>query len=193
VKHFINSLVILILFCSVSEAQEVNEREHRIKKSHFPIIEQTFLSGREGVKQERYYKEVDRSRPVYIMKFKQDKLHYFMSFDPEGTLQKMGFRIREIDFPSDSYTNIQSYLSANFSKINIRRMFQEYPVTSNNDRKKTVEDAFQNMLLPGNKYRLVIVAKKEEKRAVYELYFDAGGTFEKSRQLLPANYDHILY
>ena len=192
-KHFFKSLVILSLLCSVSDAQEVNEREHRIKKSQFPIVEQAFLSGREGVKQVRFYKEVDHSRPVYIMKFKQDKLRYFMSLDPEGTLQNMGFRIEEIDFPSDSYANIHAYLSANFSKFNIRRMFQEYPVANNNDSEKTVENAFQNMLLPDNKYRLIILAKKEEKRASYELYFDAGGNFEKIRQLLPANYDHILY
>lgn len=189
-----NSILLLLLFTAVGcYAQNSYEREHRIKKSQFPKLQQEFLTSVDGIKQPRYYKEVSNSEIAYILKFKKDRLYYYMNFNPEGHLQNMGFKIKEVDIPSDTFSNVQTYFSANFDKVKIRRMYQEYSVPDLEESEQTIKNAFQNMLLPGNIYKLILVAIKERKRVEYEAYFDAEGNFVKMRQSLPANYDHILY
>ncbi len=193
VKHCLKSLLLLLVISSLCHAQEGYEREHRIRKSQFPILKQDLTLTGSGIKQQRFYKEMDNSQITYTMKFKQDRLRYFMDFNPEGILQTMGFKVKQVDFPSDTYSNIEAYLAANFYKVRIRRMYQEYPVANAEEIETTINNAFQNMLLPDNMYRLIFSAKKDKKRTEYEAYFDAEGNFMKIRQSLPANYDHILY
>jgi hypothetical protein len=185
--------LVLFLIYSCCYAQAEYEREHRIKGSQFPTLEKEVLVSGDRIKQRRFYKEIDNSEVSYILKFKKDRLRYFMNFNPKGRLQNMGFRIKEIDVPSDVYANMLSYLTANFEKSRISRMYQEYYPAEGEAVEKTIRDAFQNMLLPDIMYKLMLTAKKDKKRAEYEAYFDAKGNFMKIRQALPANYDHILY
>ena len=193
IKNGLKLLLLLSLICSVSQAQNKFEREHRIKKSQFPKAAKDIVLKESGIKQLRFYREINNSQSTYISKFRRDRLNYFMSFSEGGELLNIGFKVKEVDIPSDSYSNIEAYLSANFDKVKVRRMYQEYPVPDITAHQKTIEDAFQNLLLPANKYKLIMITKKEGKRVEYEAYFSAEGNFVKIRQSLPANYDHVLY
>lgn len=185
--------LLLTLICTFCSAQNKFEREHRIKKSQFPKAGIELFLKENTIKQQKFYREIDNSQARFITKFKRDRLSYFMTFDEQGQLLNMGFGIKKVDIPSESNANIEAYLSANFDKVKIRRMFQQYVVVNKAKPEKTIKDAFQNMLLPENLYKLIIAAKKERKRVEYNVYFNAEGNFISIRQTLPANYDHVLY
>lgn len=173
--------------------QDKFEAEHRIKKSQFPALEDPQLIPVEGIKQMRYYKETDNSKPRYRLKFKNNRLHYYMNFTPDGVLLDMGFKVKSVDIPSDTYTKINAYFSEHFENSKIRRMYQNYPVKKNALRKEVVKNAFQNLLLPEINYLLIIRGKKDGKWSNYRANFKADGAFIDIRHALPPNYDHILY
>jgi len=192
-KYRLKVFTAFFLLVFIGSAQNKYEREHQIKKSQFPPVEQRLLSANSKMKQQRFYKEVDSSQTTYTMKFKLDRLRYFMDFDQNGKLQNIGFRVKEVDIPSDAYSKIESYLTTHFDKVKIRRMHQEYMVLDEKANDKTLKDAFQNMLLPSNRYRLIIATKKNGKRMENEALFNAEGSLKMIRKTLPVNYDHVLY
>lgn len=192
-KNSFFAILFLVLLSSFCLSQDTYKREHRIRKSQFPALSSDILNSVSGTKQHRYYKEINNSQAVYILKFKKARLNYFMEFNHEAQLRNLGFRIKEIDIPSETYSNIRSYLSRNFDKVRIRFLYQEYPVTEREAAEITIKNTFQNLLLPNNLYKLILVAKTGGKRNTYEAYFDSEGNFMRIRQSLPADYDHILY
>ncbi len=189
-----NWVLIMVLFSSsVLFAQNNHEREHRIRKSQFPTIQKDFMSIGQNTKQVRYYKEVDSLETTYILKFKKDRLNYLLSYDESGQLKESGFRIHEIDIPEDTFLKINTFLSDSFEKTRIKRIFQLYPVTNSQSTKSVLNNTFQNLILPTNIYKLIIVGKKDKKNIENDLWFDAAGNFIRKRQALPLNHDRILY
>lgn len=173
--------------------QEGFEGEHRIKKSQFPSWSNPDLIPDEGIKKIRYYKETDNHQSQYRLKFKQNSLYYYMNYTADGILLNLGFRVKTVDIPSDTYTNISAYFSEQFEHSRIRRMYQEYPVNKTVNRKEVVNNAFQNLLLPDIKYLVILRAKKEGNWSNYKANFNADGMLISIRHALPQNYDHILY
>ncbi|MCM4172073.1 hypothetical protein DHD32_11315 [Arenibacter sp. TNZ] len=164
------------------------EREHRIKKSQFPTIEVEALP-LETAKKLRYYKEVDSSIITYILKFRIKKMHYHIDFNEKGAIQNTGFGVKEVDIPTDTYANINSFLKENFRNIKIKYIQQRYPGNSDNILKNT----FQNLILPNNTYKLMFRAKKTDEKEDFLAIFDAEGNVIKTTMALPANYDRVLY
>ncbi len=190
-----NLLVLLLWVGTFVFSQDRPEREHRIRKSQFPAIQDNMpLIGKEP-KRTRYYKEVDGSETTYSFKFRLDRLYYHLDYDPEGDLKNSGFRVKEIDIPSETFENIKKYLNVHFGKTKIKRIFQEYPVAIANDehRINSLKSTFQNLLLPENTYKIARRGLKEGLKEDYELWFNAEGSFIRMRAALPANYDRILY
>jgi hypothetical protein len=116
-----------------------------------------------------------------------------MDFNKEAVLERAGFRINKIDIPEESFDKILRYLKDNFTKVKVRRIYQEYPVNSFKETRKIIFDTFQNLILPTNQYRLLVTGKLTDKKEEIALYFDAEGYFLKMQKAPPANYDHVLY
>ena len=186
--------LILVLLCSNTlVAQNKYEREFRIKKSQFPETALTYIDSKlKEARRIRFYKETDSAKVSYEAKFKKDRLKYSVEFDENGTLEDIEILIEPVDIPDDSFANIQAYLDDNFTKHRIRRLQQQYPVVGK-DVETVVKEAFQNLMLPYINYEIVVAGKKDEGYEEFEILFDAGGNFIKSRKSLPPNYDHILY
>lgn len=175
-------------------AQARYEREHRIKKRDFPEQAHALLANEIiMMKRLRFYKETDSAKTSYKAKFKKDKLHYNIEFNSEGILEDIEIEVKEIDLPNDSFTSIKNYLNRSVSKYNIRKIQQQYHVKNKEEIKKTLKEAFQNLLLPTVNYALIVSCKTEDGRVDYKYLFDSAGTFKEKRRLLPPNYDHILY
>ncbi len=189
--------LLILFFClgGFAFSQDRPEREHRIRKSQFPTIQDNVPLIGKDMKRTRYYKEVDSSDTTYSLKFKLDRLNYHLDYDLEGGLKNSGFRVKEIDIPSETFENIKKYLNVHFGKTKIKRIFQEYPVAIANDehRVNSLKSTFQNLLLPENTYKIALRTLKEGSKEDYELWFSAEGTFIRMRAALPANYDRILY
>lgn len=188
-----NILVVFLLLGCITFAQDQQEREHRIKKSQFPNLETNFKVIGAKMKKVRYYREVDSSKTTFAIKFKMDRLHYHINYDASGNLLNSGFRVKEIDVPQETYVKMKTYLSGNFEKSKVRRIWQQYPVGHNKTENDALKNTFQNLILPSNEYRLMVRAKKQDKAKDYELWFDSEGNLKRIRTVLPMNLDHVLY
>lgn len=186
------SVVFIFLF-AFGFSQEKIEREHRILKSQFPpiVYHKETLGGH--IKRMRYYKEVAAEQVVYSTKFKKDRLHYQMTYTKEGDLKSVGFSIRQIDVPDDVYMRFETYFNGSYDTWKLVKMDQLYPVASKDLETKTFSNAFQNLMLPSILYKLVVKGKKDAQKVHQEFWFTAEGKFLSLRDMLPANYDRVLY
>ena len=187
---------ILLLFFSgiFMHAQNKYEQEHRILKKQFPEKALTTITKKlEDARHIRYYKEIDSTKINYKVKFKKDRLRYSVNYDKQGVLENIGIIIKPIDIPTGSFTKIEAYLTAEFNKYRIKKIHQQYPVSTDEDAEITIKNAFQNLILPEINYVLIVVGKKGKTHQEYEFFFNAEGDLIKLRKTLPPNYDHILY
>ncbi len=188
-------LLILVLFqFSIVNSQVKVEREHRIKKNQFPEAAHDFIKEKlPNAKKLRFYKETDTTKISYAAKFRKDKLYYSVEFDESGKLEDIEILIKEVDVPEDSWLNITKFLEEKFNKFKIRKIQQQYPIASDQTVETTLNNAFQNLLIPSLNYELLVRGKIHDEHADYEILFGAEGDFIKMRESLPANYDHVLY
>lgn len=185
---------VVFLFCSiVVNAQSKIEREHRILKSQFPDISYKKETLGEDVKKIKYYKEVGTKEVVYSTKFKKAKLHYQMQYSTEGDLQNIAFRVKQVDFPFEVFTAINSQLADFFDRYRITRMYQQYPILSKDKETSVLKNAFMNLMVPNMEYKLLVKGKKDDKKVLKEFWFTASGVFVKERNMLPVNFDRALY
>lgn len=194
-RKSLSLLVILFLFFGLfSSAQNKLEREHRIKKSQFPSEAlETIAKNNQDFKRLKFYKAVDSTSKTYTAKFKKARLFYEMDFNEQGELGGLGFAIKPVDMPEESFERITQYLSQKFEKSKVRKMFQTYPAQVNEEIEKTMRNAFQNLMIPDVVYELFIKGKKNGARVDFEITFDSEGDFVSIRKALPANYDRVLY
>ena len=184
----------ILLTCGISFAQNKYEREHRIKKSQFPKPALQFLNEKiKDAKSIRFYRETDSSKISYTAKLKKDKLHYGVEFDEQGELEIIEIGIKPVDIPEESMNAISNYLSKSFKKFRIRKIQQQYSVSSKETIDITLKNAFQNLLLSSIYYEITIAGKKDKRFTDYEVLFKSDGAFIHIRKSLPANYDHVLY
>ena len=187
-----NLAVIGFLFVVTLQAQIKYERENRIKKSQFPDAGLTLINGKlKNAKRVKFYKEIDSITKSYEAKFKKNRLWYSIEFDQDGKLEDIEITIKATDIPNENYDAVQLYLSDNFKSYKIKKIQQQY--VADGDENKTLNDAFQNLLLPSLNYEIMVTGKKENNYEDFEILFDAIGTFKTIRKSLPPNYDHVLY
>jgi len=185
------SLFVYIFLISTFCFSQHIEREHRIRKSQFPTLQKdVMILEQKKFKKVRYYKEVDSVETTYLIKFKRDRLHYFLAYDPNGKLINSGFRIKEIDIPEDTVEKIKAVLTHSYGKSRIRRIHQLYPTTSD---ATSLTNTFQNLILPSNIYRLMVITKNDQGTTEYDFWFNAEGDLLRNRQALPMNHDRVLY
>ncbi|MGJ8658830.1 MAG: hypothetical protein ACSHWV_03180 [Cellulophaga fucicola] len=186
--------IVLFFFCVITTvAQNKIEREHRILKSQFPEIRYAKETLGDNVKKIKYYKEVGTENVVFTAKFKKVKLHYQMQYSSEGDLQNIGFRVKELDFPAEVLLNIKSQFNSSLENYKIRRMYQQYPVTSKEVEESVFKSAFQNLITSSIEYKFVVKGKKDGDKVYKEFWFNADGALLRTRNMLPANFDRVLY
>lgn len=186
--------IVLFFFCVITTvAQNKIEREHRILKSQFPEIRYAKETLGDNVKKIKYYKEVGTENVVFTVKFKKVKLHYQMQYSNEGDLQNIGFRVEELDFPAEVLLNIKSQFNSSLENYKIRRMYQQYPVTSKEVEESVFKSAFQNLITSSIEYKFVVKGKKDGDKVYKEFWFNADGGLLRTRNMLPANFDRVLY
>ncbi|MGB5360036.1 MAG: hypothetical protein WBN20_13420 [Eudoraea sp.] len=192
--RFLLLLIMALFQFSTGLSQIKVEREHRIKKNQFPEAAHDFIKEKlKDAKRIRFYKETDTTKISYEAKFKKDKLHYSIEFDQSGKLEDIEILIKEIDVPEDSWSKITTFLKEKFDKYKIKKIQQQYPVTSDEPTETTLNNAFQNLLIPTLNYEIMVWGKIQDNHADFEILFGAEGGFIKMRESLPANYDHVLY
>lgn len=188
--------LMIICLCTtfIGFSQTKEEREHRILCGQFPKnAVKTVKEDLEGVKQLKYYQEIEKTTTTFTAKFKKNKLFYRMDFNAKGDVQNIGYRIKEVDIPNEIYAVIDSTLTENFEKPKTRRMFQQYAKSDYTVSEEMIKTAFQNLLLPNIEYKFLITGKKKGYRQYYEVIFNATGEIKQMKESVAANYDHVLY
>ena len=107
-KYKLPLFFLLLMICSFGFSQTRPEREHRIKKSQFPLIEVGVVP--KEAKNLKYYMEIDTSKTTYTLKFRLKKMKYHIDMDELGQIRQLGFGVKEIDIPQETYAQISSYL-----------------------------------------------------------------------------------
>jgi len=188
-------LLIMVFFSGFqSSAQEKIERQHRIKKTQFPSMALDIITQNStDVRHLKFYQEVDTAQKTFTAKFKRARLFYEIDFDQNGDFKSMGFNVKQVDIPEESFGQISGYLAQQFEKSKIRKMLQLYHNGKDDNSEKTINQAFQNLIIPEISYELLVRGKKEGKSADYKIYFDSQGNFKQIQKSLPANYDRVLY
>ena len=190
-----NNILLLLFLVGYSVVGQVkSEREFRIKKSQFPQaameVAEPYL---DGVRRLRFYKEIDTGRVSYEIKFKKDRLHYSVEYDPDGVLEDIEVRVQPVDLPDASWKAIEKHLGTSFPKYRVRKIQQQYPRSAFPSDAAVFRNAFQNLLLPEIRYELIVRGKGPDGYRDYEITYDALGGFLSRRESLPQNYDHVLY
>ncbi|GGW51143.1 hypothetical protein [Arenibacter certesii] len=175
-KYKLSFFFVFLALCSLGYSQTKQEREHRIKKSQFPVISTNFIP--EAAKRIRYYKEVDSSSAQFKVKFGLKKMKYEVEVAETGEIKKLGLIVKEIDIPMDTYSEITIYLEKHFDKVKVKRILQWYPANS----KDAIRSTFQNLILPINTYELLVRGKESTKyrnKQDYRLIFNSDGALVK--------------
>ena len=153
----------VILLGTFGNAQNKYEREYRIRKTQFPSVALQLIAEKlEDARRIKFYRETDSAKVSYEVKFKKDRLWYSVEFNEQGTLEDIEILIKEVDIPEETFQKITDYLSRSFTKYRIKRIQQQYPSTNEESLDKTIDNAFQNLILPTINYELVVGGKKKE-------------------------------
>ncbi|MGB5170066.1 MAG: hypothetical protein WBN69_01405 [Eudoraea sp.] len=188
------TVLTLFLGSYLAQAQNKYEREHRIKKCQFHSNAHAFLEEKlKDARRIRFYKETDSTKVSFEAKFKKDKLQYSVEFDKEGNLEDIEILINEVDIPEDTWSTISYYFQEEFEKYKVKRIQQQYVAIEQESVDVTLNNAFQNLLLPSVNYEIMVAGKTKSIYEDFEILFSADGTFVNRRKSLPANYDHVLY
>ncbi|MGB5355740.1 MAG: hypothetical protein WBN11_03515, partial [Eudoraea sp.] len=165
-----------------------------IKKCQFHSNAHAFLEEKlKDARRIRFYKETDSTKVSFEAKFKKDKLQYSVEFDEEGNLEDIEILINEVDIPEDTWSTISYYFQEEFEKYKVKRIQQQYVAIEQESVDVTLNNAFQNLLLPSVNYEIMVAGKTKSIYEDFEILFSADGTFVNRRKSLPANYDHVLY
>ena len=116
-----------------------------------------------------------------------------MDFDKNGGFKAASFLIKQVDIPENSFQKISNYLAQNFENIKVRKMLQLYSKNAEQNVEKTIKNAFQNLMIPDMNYKLLVRGKLNKRKTDIEIFFDSNGNFKSQKELLPPNYDRVLY
>ncbi|WP_147297725.1 hypothetical protein [Seonamhaeicola aphaedonensis] len=182
------------MFISFSFSQTKNEKEERIKPSEFPEIAQNYFNTiSDKVKYLKFYKETDGMKKSYEVKFKYNKQHYSVEFDTIGNLEDIEIVIREKDIPKIVLHNISKHFDKNFEKARFIKIQKQFINTTQKTDKQFIDYILNK---PNNKhthFEIIAEIKTKKHHQLRELTFDKDGTFEKSRIVTSASYEHALY
>lgn len=186
--------VFTTFYAMIGSAQNMNEREHRIRKSQFPKNALAYIQNEiVDAKRIRFYKEVDSTKIYFTAKFRKDRLKYSIEFNTDETINSLAFTIQSLDIPEGSYMKMINYLEQHFRRYKIRRLEQQYLLSDYKEETTAIKQAFQNLIVPNVIYELVVFGKQNNKLEPYEVHFNANGSLNSIKKSLPTNYDHILY
>jgi len=187
-------LAFLLCYATPAVSQYKPEREHRIRPSQFPELGIQFIENSlKDVRKLKYYRETDSSGIRFGIRFRKDRLHYLACFDEEGNIIYLGFIIKKVDIPGEAFSNMKASLARQFSRFRIRSMEQQYVLTPGETLEQLIHDAFQNLLLPAIRYRVVVRGRINRHFRDFAAQFDYEGRLIEIHPALPVNYDHVLY
>ena len=167
-------ILMVSVICTISTAQLT--QQERIAEAAFPTKALASLKPYlENSRSLKLYRLTSRTATSYAVNFKKGRLRYRVSFYPNGELEGVEYPIKPVDIPNDSYRAIVDYLNGEYSRYKIRRMYQQYPMEPNKKQEVVLREAFQNLLLPSVRYKLLVRGTKNGHRDKYENLFDAAG------------------
>ena len=169
------SIVLPFFFIAAMAVAQVEVT--RIQPSEFPSSAyaaiEPYMANSRRVK---FYRDNNGENPLYIVKFKKDRLKYRAAFNADSELKYAEFIISPVDIPDETYQNMMNSLANEFMKYKVREIRQTYNKPAQQETEILLKKAFQNLLLPTVKYKLLVRAKKEGPWTEYEMMYHSDGS-----------------
>lgn len=187
--------IVFFFFCfSLSFSQSKNEKEERISSSEFPKIAYTYFN--DISKKANYlklYRETDGNSLSYEVKFKLNKRHYSIEFNPEGVLEDIEIIIKKKHIPKSALNKITSYLNNNFDRTRFLKIQEKYINNTSKSDKQFIDDVIKNSNIKNTHYEIIAETKLNGEHDLKEFTFTRYGIFKNSRKVLSSSYEHTLY
>ena len=176
---------------SIAQSQTKNEIEKRINTEDVPfeIIEDLNLHVKK-IDKVKWYFQTDGKKNVYEGKFKQHSQKYSVEFDTLGKIANVEVNIKKREIPNDIFENISNQLRDAFKDYKIEKIQREY--LGNEELFKVISNKNPNNNLK-IRYEILVNAKIENYRKLFEILFDSKGYIINKREITPQSTDILDY
>ena len=182
------------LFCFIlgfSQSQTKNEVEKRVNTEDVPsdIIEDLNLHVKK-IDKVKWYFQTDGKKNVYEGKFKQHSQKYSVEFDTLGKIANVEVIIKKREIPNDIFENISNKLKDTFKGYKIEKIQREY--LGNEELLEVISHKKSNTDLK-IRYEILVNAKIENYRKLFEILFDSKGHIISKREVILQSTDILDY
>jgi len=186
--------IILVLLSQFGFSQTKNEKEERIKASHFPESAKTLIKSLpKDCKHLKFYKETDNDKRSYEIKFKYKKQRFSLEFSEDGKIEDIEVLIKFKKVKKSTRNKIEDYLKNNYQKHKLIKIQKQFIYSSKISPSQFVDDVLSNNSNVTPNFEIIAEVKSNKKREVKEFTFNNKGEFMTSRPLNPTSYEHVLY
>ncbi|MDT8346356.1 MAG: hypothetical protein RQ756_01040 [Flavobacteriaceae bacterium] len=191
----INVFLWIVLLSAISWGQEKREVEKRISEA--ALNAQAFecfktLSIQKRIKRKRWYLQTKAQDSVYELKFKYLKQKYSIEFYMGGTPKNVEVEYTKNNLEPAVLARIKTALSSRFDKFKLRKIQKGF---------EQLEQISCDQLLLTNLldnqaavyYEIVILGITPNDKALYEVNFDASGSFIHLHKIILQSTDILDY
>ena len=182
---------LFFLVLSFSQSQTKNEVEKRINTEDVPsnIIEDLNPHVKK-IDKVKWYFQTDGKKNVYEGKFKQHSQKYSVEFDTLGKIANVEVIIKKGGIPNDIFKIISNKLRDTFKDYKIEKIQREY--LGNEELFKVISNKNANTDLK-IRYEILVNAKIENYRKLFEILFDSKGHIITKREVVVYRYFRLLF
>lgn len=180
------------LMFTVCFSQTKNEVEKRIKMNEVPPHTLEILLKRiKNFNQVKWYYQTDAEKKVYEAKFKQFSQNFSVEFDTSGKIINVELIVKKRHISSEILNNILQNLNQEFDEFKIQKIQREYL----GQAKDLLNLISENDIAPNLKirYEILINAKEEKTRRLYEFLYDSNGKALLKREVILQSTDILDY
>lgn len=182
------------LFCFIlgfSQSQTKNEVEKRVSKEDIPsdIIDDLNPHVKK-IDNVKWYYQIDGKKKVYEGKFKQHSQRYSVEFDTLGKIANVEVIIKKREIPNYIFENISNKLRDTFKDYKIKKIQREY--LGNEELLEVISNKKSNTDLK-IRYEILVNAKIENYRKLFEILFDCKGHIISKRKVILQSTDILDY
>lgn len=189
--HFYFTLLFCLIF-TFSKSQTKNEVEKRINYDEVPsfTIENLYKHVKRTKKVKWYY-QTDGSKKVYEAKFMQSSQKYSIEFDTLGNISNVEVIIKKRQIPKKKLEVILSTLNSEFEDFKFQKIQREYLGEAQNLYAVLAKNKVDSDLTI--RYEILINAKVDNIRKLYEIIFDNTGKILSKTEVIPQSTDILDY
>ncbi|MBR9921264.1 MAG: hypothetical protein GYB31_10535 [Bacteroidetes bacterium] len=187
---FLISLISLGFLSSLG-AQVKFEREYRLDREEIPKPALQFIEACPFENRIKWYGEESQEGKSVEAKTKHLGRKYSIEFDTSGQIQDVEAIVDWEELPKSLQEKIQACFDSSFEKVRIKKIQQQWTGQEENLlqvlQQKPTKSTYEI------KYEIVIKARSEDGKNLYEMLFSDQGEVLRKDLIQPDNSDNLIY